>query len=36
MESAIFEMLAPGPYTAIVAGKDDITGVGLVEVYRLP
>ena len=27
-------MLAPGAYTAIVAGKDDLTGVGLVEVYR--
>ena len=32
----IFEALAPGAYTAIVAGKEDLTGVGLVEVYRLP
>ena len=36
LESAIFQTLAPGAYTAIVAGKDDLTGVGLVEVYRLP
>jgi plastocyanin len=35
MESAIFQTLAPGAYTAIVAGKDDLTGVALVEVYRL-
>jgi hypothetical protein len=26
----------PGTYTAIVAGKDGGTGVGLVEVYNLP
>jgi hypothetical protein len=36
LESALFETLAPGAYTAIVAGKDDTTGVALVEVYRLP
>lgn len=36
LESAVFEMLAPGAYTAIVAGQDETTGVGLVEVYRLP
>jgi len=36
LESAIFQTLAPGAYTAIVAGKDDLTGVGLVEVYRTP
>ena len=36
LESAIFETLAPGAYTAIVAGKDGLTGVALVEVYRLP
>jgi len=36
LESAIVETLAPGAYTAIVAGKDDLTGVGLVEVYRSP
>ncbi|HEY3663838.1 MAG TPA: plastocyanin/azurin family copper-binding protein [Chthoniobacterales bacterium] len=36
LESAISETLAPGAYTAIVAGKGGTTGVGLVEVYRLP
>ena len=36
LESAVFETLAPGAYTAIVAGKGDLTGVGLVEVYRTP
>ncbi len=36
LESALFETLAPGAYTAIVAGKNDTAGVGLVEVYRLP
>jgi plastocyanin len=36
LESAVFETLAPGAYTAIVAGKDGLTGVALVEVYRLP
>lgn len=34
-ESAIVSTLAPGSYTAIVRGKDNSTGVGLVEVYRL-
>ena len=32
-ESAIAETLAPGMYTAILAGKNNGTGVGLVEVY---
>ena len=36
MESTVFETLAPGAYTAVVAGKGDLAGVGLVEVYRLP
>lgn len=36
LESALFETLAPGAYTAIVAGKGGLTGVALVEVYRLP
>jgi hypothetical protein len=36
MESAIVMRLAPGHYTAIVRGKDNVTGVALVEVYRLP
>ncbi len=35
-ESAIFTRLAPGAYTAVVRGKDNATGVALVEVYRLP
>ena len=36
LEAAIVQTLAPGAYTAIVAGEGDLTGVGLVEVYRLP
>jgi outer membrane PBP1 activator LpoA protein len=34
-ESAIIALLAPGSYTAIVAGKQATTGVGLVEFYNL-
>ena len=34
-ESAIVKTLAPGNYTAIVRGKNDTTGVALVEVYNL-
>ena len=34
-ESAILIRLAPGAYTAIVRGKDNATGIGLVEVYNL-
>jgi hypothetical protein len=36
LESAIFATLPPGSYTAVVAGKDGVTGVALVEIYRLP
>ena len=36
LESAVLETLAPGAYTAIVAGSGGVTGVALVEVYRLP
>ncbi|MDQ3115254.1 MAG: hypothetical protein M3Q86_01360 [Verrucomicrobiota bacterium] len=36
LESVVFETLNPGAYTAIVAGQSAGTGVGLVEVYRLP
>ncbi len=36
LEAALFKTLPPGSYTAIVRGKDDTTGVGLVEVYNLP
>ena len=34
-EAAIVATLAPGAYTAILKGKGDTTGVGLVEVYDL-
>ena len=34
-ESAILGTLVPGAYTAIVRGKNDTTGVGLVEAYQL-
>jgi hypothetical protein len=36
LESALVQMLAPGNYTAIVTGTNNSTGVGLVEVYKLP
>jgi glucose/arabinose dehydrogenase len=35
LESAILDGLAPGPYTAIVVGKNGGTGIGLVEVYKV-
>jgi hypothetical protein len=35
LESAIAAALPPGAFTAIVAGKNGGTGVGLVEVYNL-
>ena len=35
LESAILANLEPGAYTAILAGKDGGTGIGLVEVYDL-
>jgi hypothetical protein len=34
-ESAILQSLAPGNYTAIVSGKNDTTGIALVEAYHL-
>ena len=34
-ESAIVATLAPGPYTAIVSGKNNTTGIALVEAYQL-
>jgi hypothetical protein len=34
-ESAIVKTLSPGAYTAILAGRGETTGVGLVEVYDL-
>ena len=33
LESAILGTLAPGNYTAILSGRNDTTGIGLVEVY---
>ncbi|MBA2435984.1 MAG: right-handed parallel beta-helix repeat-containing protein [Chthoniobacterales bacterium] len=36
LEAALLETLNPGAYTAIVSGQGGGTGVGLVEVYRLP
>jgi hypothetical protein len=35
LESAILAVLDPGPYTAIVKGTGNGTGVGLVEVFNL-
>ena len=35
LESAIVTALSPAPYTAIVSGANDTTGVALVEVYAL-
>jgi hypothetical protein len=35
-ESAIVQTLAAGNYTAIVRGKNNTTGIALVEVYNLP
>ena len=34
-ESAIVRSLAPGNYTAIVRGKNNATGVALIEAYRI-
>jgi hypothetical protein len=34
-EAAVIATLNPGTYTAIVSGKNDGTGIGLVEVYDL-
>jgi hypothetical protein len=36
LESAISASLAPGNYTAIVRGKNNGVGIGLVEIYSLP
>jgi len=35
-ESAIVIQLIPGNYTGVVRGKDNTTGVGLVEVFNIP
>jgi hypothetical protein len=36
LEAAVATSLLPGTYTAIVAGKNGGTGIGVVEVYNLP
>ena len=33
LESALAATLAPGPYTALLSGANNGTGIGLVEVY---
>jgi T5SS/PEP-CTERM-associated repeat protein len=35
LESALVQTLSPGNYTAVVRGKDDSTGIAVVEVYAL-
>ena len=35
-ESALVASLPHGNYTAILRGKDNTTGVGMVEVYNVP
>ena len=35
LESAILVQLAPGPYTAVMRGAADTSGIGVVEVYDL-
>lgn len=35
LESAIVMTLAPGAYTAVLRGKDNTSGIGVVEVYDL-
>lgn len=35
-EAVIVASVAPGNYTAVVRGKNNTTGVALVEVYRIP
>jgi len=35
LEAAILRSLTPGNYTAIVRGKDNSTGVGLIEAYQI-
>ena len=35
-EAGIFTSLPPGPFTAILAGKNGGLGIGLVEIYNVP
>jgi hypothetical protein len=34
-EAAILAVLVPGTYTAVVRGRDDATGIAVVEAYNL-
>jgi hypothetical protein len=34
-EAAILVRLEPGPYTAVVTGADNSTGIALIEVYEI-
>ena len=34
-ESGIFTTLPPGQFTAILAGKNGVTGIGLVEIHNV-
>jgi hypothetical protein len=36
LESAILRPVAPGNYTAILSGRNRTTGIGLLEVYKVP
>ena len=36
LESAIVRTVAPGNYTAILSGRNGTTGIGLVEIYKVP
>ena len=35
LEAGIFATLPPGPFTAILAGNNAGTGIGLIEIYNL-
>jgi hypothetical protein len=35
-ESAVLATLTPGNYTAVVRGKNDTTGIGVVQAYNIP
>lgn len=35
-EAAILVTLDPGSYTAVIRGKNNTTGIALVEVYQMP
>ena len=35
-DSALLIILAPGNYTALISGVNDVTGVAIIEVYEMP